>query len=136
MSADTVRRKEHGYFAGSEPLYSDPAIMRVNIQNYIDGCAKANPPEPVCITGLALYLGFCDRQSLYDYQKRPAFESTIKWGRTLVENSYEKRLDNGYPTGAIFALKQMGWSDRQDINMTGSVDLSSRLDDARKRAGV
>jgi len=30
----------------------------------------------------------------------------------LIENMYEQRLQTNAPTGAIFALKNMGWEDR------------------------
>jgi len=71
------------------------------------------------ITGLALYLGFADRQSLYDYQKREEFSGIVKRARLRVEHAYEKRLGASNPTGAIFALKQMGWSDSRKIEHTG-----------------
>ena len=71
------------------------------------------------ITGLALAVGFADRQSLYDYQARPEFSGVVKRARTVVENDYEKRLGLSSPTGAIFALKNMGWSDRQSHELSG-----------------
>lgn len=74
-------------------------------------------PEPIMITGLALYLGFCSRQSLYEYAEMPAFASIIKTAMTRVESNYEKILHTkDKPIGALFALKQMKWSDRQDIS--------------------
>ena len=67
------------------------------------------------ITGLCIYLGFVDRQSFYDYAKKDEFSCTLKNARTAIENHYEQSLANGSPTGAIFALKNFGWQDKQVI---------------------
>lgn len=71
-------------------------------------------PEPMTITGLALYLGFSDRTTIYDYEKRPEFAHIIKRAMARVENGYENRLQNDKPVGAIFALKNMNWRDKQE----------------------
>lgn len=76
-------------------------------------------PEPPTITGLALHLGFESRQSILDYEKRGDFSCTVKTARLRVEHAYEKHLASGdSPTGAIFALKNFGWSDRQELDHT------------------
>lgn len=73
--------------------------------------------EDLTITGLALALGFESRQSIYDYEKHSEFSYVIKRARLLVENGYEKDLKHG-KMAAIFPLKNMGWSDRQEITST------------------
>ena len=73
-------------------------------------------PETPSITGLALYLGFESRQSIYDYEKDGEFSYTIKRARLKVESAYEQALLSRYSTGAIFALKNFGWSDKQEID--------------------
>ena len=75
-------------------------------------------PEPPTITGLALFLGFESRQSVYDYEKNGLFSYTIKEARLRVENGYEKALLSRNSTGAIFALKNFGWSDKQEVTNT------------------
>lgn len=75
-------------------------------------------PEAATITGLALFLGFESRQSVYDYEKNGKFSYTIKNARLKVENAYEKALLSKNATGAIFALKNFGWSDKQEIDHT------------------
>lgn len=79
--------------------------------------------KPPTVTGLALYLGFCDRQSLYDYKKKPenentdkataeAFTCTIKKAISFIEETAEGNLmKNEKPVGAIFWLKNHGWKD-------------------------
>lgn len=75
------------------------------------------------ITGLAFYLGFESRQSFYDYEKREEFSYIIKRARLQIEKSYEQMLFGQNCTGAIFALKNLGWSDKQTIenNITYSL---------------
>jgi len=73
------------------------------------------------ISELAYELGFCSRQSLHDYEKRNSeFSYIIKRARLKVEIGYEKDLRDPdiKPTGAIFALKNMGWSDKVEQEIT------------------
>lgn len=72
-------------------------------------------PEPATITGMALFLGFESRQSVYDYEKTGQFSYAIKRAMTRIECEYEKKLSTNSPTGPIFALKNMGWTDRQEL---------------------
>jgi len=76
------------------------------------------PPEPITITGLCFYLGFESRQSFYDYEKKKEFSYLIKRARLLVENRYERALSSRDVTGAIFALKNMGWKDKVETGFT------------------
>jgi len=74
--------------------------------------------EGATITGLTRYLGFSHRSSLLDYQKKDEFSNIIKTAKLRVEESYERLLRERNPTGAIFALKQFGWNDKQEIDHT------------------
>lgn len=69
------------------------------------------------ITGLAMHLGFESRQSIYDYIKRSdEFSYIIKRACLRVENNYEVMLtEKGIGAGMIFALKNMKWVDKQEI---------------------
>lgn len=70
---------------------------------------KSKESEPPTITGLALFLGFNSRKAFDDYLKNGRFANTLKRGQLLVESAYEKNL-HGSATGALFALKSMGWN--------------------------
>ena len=74
---------------------------------------KSIPPT---ISGLALWLGFESRQSLYDYQDRPEFSDTIKRATARIEDYAERILlnGNGSATGAIFWLKNHKWTDKTE----------------------
>lgn len=75
-------------------------------------------PEPETITGLALYLGFRSKGTLYEYAKKNEFSDYVKRALLVVEQKYELQLSYTSPTGAIFALKNMGWKDKQEIEQT------------------
>ena len=68
-------------------------------------------PEEPTMTGLAMYLGFESRQSLYDYGKKDGFSYPIKKALLQIENNYEKGLWGDKVAGVVFALKNMGWAD-------------------------
>lgn len=71
--------------------------------------------EVPTVSELSFHLGFASRQSLYDYEKEGRFSYIIKRARLRVEINYEQRLQLASPTGAIFALKNMGWSDKTEV---------------------
>lgn len=77
------------------------------------------PPEPPMITGLTLFVGFYSKTTLHDYAKKPEFQAVVKRAITKVEMGYERRLSEDKPTGPIFALKNMGWSDRTITELVG-----------------
>ncbi|MFB0965063.1 MAG: terminase small subunit [Patescibacteria group bacterium] len=75
--------------------------------------------ERPTITGLALFLG-CDVDTIKSYSEKDEFLRPIKEAYLRVENSYEKRLGDHSPTGAIFALKNFGWKDKTETELSGS----------------
>mgnify|MGYP002700940663 FL=1 len=114
MTKKVTQTKEMG-----RPLKHTPETLQKAIDAYFE-----NPPvrivddnaKPfVSITGLVLSCGFSDRQSFYDYEKRPDFSCIIKRARLMVENEYEYKLQQNNPAGAIFALKNMNWKDTQTV---------------------
>ena len=93
-----------------------------NAQMLIDEYFEGDGKKTIC--GLALALNFCDRQSLYDYRDRgDEFSGVIKKAMLRVENEYERNLHNNNAAGSIFALKNMKWSDKQELEHSGSVGL-------------
>lgn len=80
-------------------------------------------PEAPAISSLAYFLGFESRQSVYDYEKSGEYSYTIKRARLMVEMAYEQALLSRNSTGAIFALKNFGWSDKQEIEHSGEMGI-------------
>lgn len=99
----------------------------VTIKSVVVGSGKTSQlvelPVPT-ITGLCYYLGFESRQSFYDYEKRERFSYTIKRARLFMEKEYEEMLASGNTTGAIFALKNFGWNDKQEVEHSGGINIS------------
>ena len=71
-------------------------------------------PVPT-LTGMCHYLGFASKQSFFDLQKQSEFSYSIKRARLFIEVEYEEQLQHGNTTGAIFALKNMGWIDKSEL---------------------
>ncbi len=70
------------------------------------------------LSGLAVFLG-CDRKTLYNYKERDEFFPSIKKALAFMETIYEeKMIYDGSPTGVIFALKNFGWSDKTETDIT------------------
>jgi hypothetical protein len=113
--------------AGRPPKYNNPEELQNKIDEYFDKgcttddvylkgtdiCLKVKRPT---ITGLILYVGFCNRASFYDYELIPEFTNTIKSARLKMEQHYEELLQKGLGAGAIFALKNFGWIDKQEVS--------------------
>lgn len=106
---------------GRPPMFKNVGEITIKINEYFLSLLDEEQKEYIerpTITGLALYLGFCSRQSLHDYVKREDFSYIIKRANQVVAMSYEEMLLTKLSTGAIFALKNMGWEDRQSIDQT------------------
>lgn len=100
---------------GRPSKFESVAILQDAITSYF-----AEAGEKQSITGLALFLGFESRQSLYDYEKKgEEFSYTIKRARLQIEQHYEEALLSRNSTGAIFALKNFGWKDKTEQEITG-----------------
>lgn len=93
--------------------------------------------KPYTVTGLALGLGLSSRAALDEYEKREGFFNSVKRAKMRVENSYEESLRGKcHPSGPIFALKNFGWRDKQEIEHSGGLNMSSEAceDKAKKAA--
>jgi hypothetical protein len=84
-------------------------------------------PEPATVAGLALYLGFSSRQALELCEVKGKYASVLKRARLRIEELYEKKLHTQYTSGAIFALKSMGWNERTDTIELGNIKLKIEI---------
>ena len=111
-SAEELEKAITEYFEDKGPVYDDDGSF-----------IRYNPPT---VTGLALFLGFFSRQSMYDYGEKKEYSYIMKRARACIENHYENSLNNNSSTGAIFALKNMGWADRQEITHNDKRDQAEQ----------
>jgi hypothetical protein len=100
-------------------IYNNENELQEEILKYFEQCNTAN--ERPTVTGLALFLGFASKQSLYDYERNERFSYPIKRALTMIECELEKRLENQSVSGIIFALKNMGWTDKVQTEHSGEL---------------
>lgn len=112
---------------GRPAAFSTPDELETAIQAYFD--KQTEDCGIITVSGLAYSLGFSDRQSLYDYKEKPEFTCIVKRAALFVEMCYEQKLSGTSPTGAIFALKNMGWKDRIETDTT--IRLGKDLEDEK-----
>lgn len=139
MAAPKGNKFAKGNEGGRQPQFQSNEILQQKVEQYfiyIKGEKKTTGkgkdaitewvryPENATISGLALFLGFESRQSFYDYEKNEEFSYTIKKARLRIESAYEQELLSRNATGAIFALKNFGWRDKQELEHTGAMDIS------------
>jgi hypothetical protein len=91
--------------------FETPEDLLKAIQGYID----VTKFEELSVTGLALAIG-TSRETLDDYQDREGYKEIVREAKLFVEHSYEMSLRKHGRSGDIFALKNFGWSDRQQID--------------------
>jgi DNA-packaging protein gp3 len=100
--------------AGGRPLkYRTVAELKRNIDDYFHNIRM----DDWTITGLALHL-HTDRTTLMNYQGRAEFFDTVKTAKTMIEHAYELSLRHNGKATDIFALKNFGWTDQQQVDVT------------------
>lgn len=106
--------------AGRPPKWTSPEQVQVLADAYFESFKDGgeNKGKPMTITGLALHIG-CYRETLLNYEEKDEFFDTIKTIKQRIEQFAEQRLYEGAATGPIFALKNFGWKDNQDLTHKG-----------------
>lgn len=119
MAAPKGNKYALGGNEGRPAKYTTPEDLAAKVIEYFSDCDEAK--YKATVTGLVLYLGFASRSSLDDQEKRGEdFSYIIKRAKLAVENSYElsgQSFD-------IFALKNMGWRDRTEQEISGAVPVT------------
>jgi len=107
---------------GRPPRHGSVDTMQPLIDQYFLDCT--NNKIPYTVTGLAHACGFVNRQALIEYCERGVeFATAIKRAKGRVEGYAEcLLLSGGNAAGAIFALKNHGWRDTQDIRHTVNLE--------------
>jgi hypothetical protein len=108
--------------AGRPRIYETVEELEQAVEAYIADC-KENKKKP-SVTGATLHLGFCDKTTLYDYRDRAEYSHSVKRLLLFVENGYEEALHGNSVTGSIFALKNMGWKDKTEVEQSGNMAIT------------
>ncbi|HIJ71775.1 MAG TPA: hypothetical protein HPP87_10495 [Planctomycetes bacterium] len=94
--------------------YSSPEELQERIDAFFE--AVENGTEKMTIGALTLFLNFGSRSSILGYCKREDdFGHVMNTAVTRIEAYWEAMLLEKSCTGAIFWLKNRGWTDRQDV---------------------
>jgi hypothetical protein len=101
---------------------ASPAEMDRLVDEYV--ADRLANDQPITLLGLILHLGLNSRQSLDEYLAYDGFPDSVKRAKAIVEHEYEIRLINGGGAGAIFALKNFGWKDKQEVENSGGMTLT------------
>lgn len=111
-----------GNNGGRPKIYESAKELERECAKYFEYLVE-NKKNPT-ITGLALFLGFNSRGMLYQYRDKAGYEEfslIIKRAMLCVESGYEDALHTFKYGGAVFALKNMGWADKQEIDNKVSI---------------
>lgn len=111
------RRRRPG---GRPRRYESPEQMQAVVDDYFATV------EVLTVSGLAIHLGFAHRKSLLDYARYgDVFCNVVKRALLRIEADYEKGLSKPAAAGSKFALRRMGWSDRQEQVIPSDVGLDA-----------
>lgn len=107
---------------GRPPKFQTPEDFQKVADDYFVTClAKEEVPT---VNGLALALDLT-RETLLRYAEKPDFSDTVKRVRTRLEAAWEQRLAGNSVAGAIFWLKNQGWSDKTEQAVTLDATVST-----------
>jgi len=124
MTKQTKKNKKAEELPEPNPVgrprkYKTPEELQAKIDEYFETSKK------FAVGKLGYFLGFEDRQSLKDYiDRKDEFSCIVRKAKYFIEGEYELLLQENNVTGIIFALKNMGWKDKQDIHQV----IEERLD--------
>ena len=127
---------------GRPALFDNPEEQQKKIREYQIDCPDTKKIKiadeivtvpAYSIAGLAYFLGFESRQSFYDYEKNGMFSYIMKRARLFIEKEYELLLQTSTNSASIiFALKNMGWKDRTEVEQT-NLTLAEKIKQAKER---
>lgn len=113
--------------ARTKHKFNDRKSLNRLIDEYFEGSKNdaGKHADPITLTGLALYLGFINKETFDEYEQMDRYKDCLTRARFRVMAYYESRLHHPSPSGAIFALKSMGWDDNVKAKTTDSITTKS-----------
>lgn len=102
---------------GRPRKFANPEDLEKLLNEYFDG----KEYNEMTLTGLCLFLDI-NKDTFYEYAKRDEFKHIIDMARLRIENSYEIALRKDGGSENIFALKNFGWREKQEIEFTGNIE--------------
>lgn len=112
---EEMEKRIDEYFAQFEkPEPLTDAEGRIKLDKYGRAVMKDKTPTQA---GLALYLGFSDRRTMWGYGEKPSFARVIQKAKTLLEKSLEEYAIFGRNSGVVpYLLGNLrnGWIDPKE----------------------
>jgi hypothetical protein len=112
---------------GRPPMFKTPEELQAKIDSYFEENKEA---KEYTISGLVLHLGFENRNSMYDYERKPEFTSILKKARNRIENRIETLMlygkqnkDFNLAGGMLWLKTHAGYTDRQ-VDKGDNVDIA------------
>jgi len=112
---------------GRPPKYSSVEKFKKKIEEYFDSITddEGEYKKPPTVSGLARFLGFVDRRSMYHYRDKDAFYAPVKRAIGRIEEYHEEKIGYGERcSGNIFALKNFGWRDKFEHETNTNMNIS------------
>jgi hypothetical protein len=118
---------------GGRPLkFKTPQEIRDKAAAYFKACKRNK--EPITITGLCIALGtYRDVIMQYEDERGPEFTNAVKDAKQVCQSYAESKLFGQNAAGPIFALKNYGWSDKQEIEHSGEITQNYAIDEKRAK---
>ena len=108
---------------GRKPKFKTPGALQRKTVEYFNYCEENK--EPVCITGLCVFLGVY-RDYLNNLERNSKdFSNTVKRIKEKIAYSYEQMGLKGEtaPAQAIFLQKNLGFTDKTEVKHEHTGDL-------------
>ena len=123
--------EQPNYTFGRPRKFGSEQELKEAVEKYFN----ETPRSEWRITGLALALD-TNRQSLCNWiDERKDFFDIIKKAKSMIEDKYAQNCEKRGNAGDIFILKNMGWKDKQEVDMhhSGELDLGGVFGDINKK---
>ena len=105
---------------GRPPAFTDATDLEQRCDTYLDRIDAEEKFVPT-IHGLATALGI-SRETLNQYRSKPEFSDVLKKVLSAISSWWEARLAENACTGAIFWLKNHGWADKTQTEISGGIN--------------
>lgn len=108
---------------GGRPVkFSDSKKMEEILNKYFE----ETPEDKITLTGIILALDIT-KETFYQYAQKEGFKEIINKARLRVENSYENDLRDKGRAGDIFALKNFGWKDKTETEISNNGTIAINI---------
>jgi len=122
-----------GNNGGRPPKFEDWEVMHKKIHEYLEW-EEINSKGKYALAGLALFLGFATRDSLYDYEKKSEeFSYIIKRFKLFLTYYHEQKLTwAGSFQGSFVWLKNFGGYSDESTQNQNVINYTASFGTAKK----